>query len=308
MFNNRLPQPSDLLNVSTTLQASSDGSSETPLSEMDPDRRRWLEGAFSETFGTATDMVKDMQAQLEILKDLNRDQIVLLNALELLKEFTEHIDFSNDFHKIGGYSVLQNLFNDDRPELRSSAAQLLGQLMQNNPYCQEMALNERFLTVMLNLLENDPSQDVKKQILGAISSLVRSNQNAQNQFYIQDGLSVLVRSMTTTNDAKFQTKAAFMLNSICGDNQQFGKDLGEMGIVHHFVPFLKSADNQLREQVLEALLYVLKHSEVARNEAQQPNLDLRGSLSYLRSQLTDADQYLEELNHIYEIENVLDGK
>ena len=92
------------------------------------------------------------------------------------------------------------------------------------------------------------------------------------------------------------------------ENPALAQDLGNMGITHHFATLLQTQDDQLRQQVLEALLYVLENSPVARKEARLPQLDLSGTIGNLRTNLTDFDQYQEELSHMDKIEQLLDSE
>ena len=56
---------------------------------------------------------------------------------------------------------------------RANAANCVAEMAQNNPYCQENFLTDRFLPLLLTLMEKDPEERVRLKCLYAISSIVR---------------------------------------------------------------------------------------------------------------------------------------
>ena len=55
---------------------------------------------------------------------------------------------------------------------RANAANCVAEMAQNNPYCQENFLTDRFLPLLLTLMEKDPEERVRLKCLYAISSIV----------------------------------------------------------------------------------------------------------------------------------------
>ena len=78
--------------------------------------------------------------------------------------------FCPDFHKIGGFEFLSSLFRSSHTGLRWRAAFLLGTVVQNNPYCQERALEMGLLPMLLQLVDKDPDMKVRVKALFAASS------------------------------------------------------------------------------------------------------------------------------------------
>ena len=77
--------------------------------------------------------------------------------------------FSADLHKIGGYEVVEKLLRDEDAELRWRAADLLATTVQNNPYCQEAALRQGLMQVLLQTLDKDQVDLVRVKAMLAVS-------------------------------------------------------------------------------------------------------------------------------------------
>lgn len=112
-------------------------------------------------------------------------------ALEAITDFADSIDTSNgiqnnfifftnvesildkidwliaDFHKIGGFVIIQPCLNSPHEGIRWRCAHLIACLTQNNPYCQSHAIT--FLPMLLKMLENDSCPEARIKALYAVS-------------------------------------------------------------------------------------------------------------------------------------------
>ena len=75
----------------------------------------------------------------------------------------------SDFHKIGGFEILDQCVKHDSSDVRSLCLELIATLVQNNPYCQAAVLEAKLLPTMLNILDNDDASSAKTKALYAIS-------------------------------------------------------------------------------------------------------------------------------------------
>lgn len=190
------PTPKRLLNLALGAQ-STQLSQTSYTAEPDPENRRWLQEALSETF---EDPVKRIIADISLLRNEESDASQTLSVLEDLIILTESIDYANDFHKCGGFPVLRSLLESASPQVRRQSAELCGQLVQNNPYCQEKLLQDQtILPRLMEMLETDEVPETRESALLGVSALLRSNESdAQKVFSNLDGLSLLLRSMQTS--------------------------------------------------------------------------------------------------------------
>ena len=92
-------------------------------------------------------------------------------AFECIGDWVGQIDMANNFHKIGGFHCLKKCLKSPHDSLRSEAANAIAELSQNNPYCQEKMVEDEFLPILMDLLDNDKSSQVKA--LYAISCITR---------------------------------------------------------------------------------------------------------------------------------------
>jgi len=119
------------------------------------------------------------------------------NSLDELDELVHQIDTAIDLYKIGGLAPLLGCIRSPFPSVRSKAAHVLATTVQNNPKCQEWALEQKALNVLLESLKlsETPSEDdykVLEKILYAIAGLTRSFQPAQHAFVRLNGISLVV--------------------------------------------------------------------------------------------------------------------
>lgn len=90
-----------------------------------------------------------------------------------------HFCLHLDFHKMGAYSVLDQLLRSDHADIRWRAAQLFATVVQNNPYCQQKALEANLLPLLAQKVDNDVSMLVRVKALYAVSC--KCGQTLQNQ-------------------------------------------------------------------------------------------------------------------------------
>ena len=121
-------------------------------------------------------------------------------ALETITDFADSIDTSNgtitfyihlshrlrnviitdlpftDFHKIGGFVILQPCLNSPHEGIRWRCCQLIACITQNNPYCQLQTLKEGLVPILLKMLESDSCSEARIKALYAISCKLLLNQ------------------------------------------------------------------------------------------------------------------------------------
>ena len=74
-------------------------------------------------------------------------------AFEVILDRIGCIDMGNNFHKIGGSDVLKRcIIKSPHSIIKWNAANIIAELSQCNPYCQEHFVKEGFLPLLINLL------------------------------------------------------------------------------------------------------------------------------------------------------------
>lgn len=120
------------------------------------------------------DVIQLLREQIKILEkvdELGDDADVSQQecAIETILEHIDHIDIANDFHKIGGFTVIMPCLKSNYPSLRLGACDVLAELTQNNPYCQKIVVDEGYVPVLLEILEKDEDGRVAIKAVHALS-------------------------------------------------------------------------------------------------------------------------------------------
>lgn len=119
-------------------------------------------------------VAEELQESINILKGVvdlreGEDPTEFENALERITDFTDSIDIANDFYKVGGFSILGPCLNSPHGSIRWKVAELIAELTQNNPFCQERMLEAGFLPILLNMVDSDEVEMARVKALYAIS-------------------------------------------------------------------------------------------------------------------------------------------
>lgn len=121
------------------------------------------------------DVVEVLQRQIEILKKVENIAAVddiqeYSNAIETVLEYIDHIDIANDFHKIGGFMILYPCLKCQHPKIQAGACELMAVLCQNNPYCQQIVLDNEFIPMLLRIIEKNEDRIVVTKAMYALGS------------------------------------------------------------------------------------------------------------------------------------------
>merc|ERR1712012_1223512 len=142
------------------------------LAAMEPERRAWLEEALDKM---SVDVVEQLGNGIRVLMDGGADLETKEEVLDCLEDWLGTIDMACNFHKIGGFVAIQQCLDSPHASLRSGGAHLVGEIGQNNPYCQQRFLEEGFLQKLLDQLDKDTDPHCQVKALYAVSCLVRES-------------------------------------------------------------------------------------------------------------------------------------
>merc|ERR1712080_270492 len=165
------------------------------------------------------DAVQEMVKGIEIMKsgDLMSGDIdtgPYEEILETLSDYVDNLDYASDFHKVGGFLMFPICMSCPHTAVRWRVCNLLAELTQNHPYCQEAAVTGGHLKQVLCLLDEDPDEQVRVKAMYAVSSITRDCSAAHAQFEVLDGWSVILRAVQS-DIAKLRTKACFFMSATC---------------------------------------------------------------------------------------------
>lgn len=307
--------------LETTSKEDASGTSSANVEAMDPDRRAWLQQAISSmTIDTTRQLlenlalVKDTIAQMQ--KDPNHNVAVqkTCNAIEVLTDLCEEIDYASDFAKLDGFSIFKPLIGCAHEEMIVKACELIAALAQNNPLCQDLAMQTRLLESLLDFVHIKEDQShikARSYALYSISSIIRSNQKVREHFETHlDGLTVLLhildyqpldrmldtKSVAGSNDdnkgssvywwRKLRIRSVFLFRTLCSESEHASRFFHEKQAIKHISNQLANCnDLEIREHLLQALKAFLSSIDASK---QIESISLAPNLRSVVKQILDT--------------------
>ncbi|XP_011643484.1 hsp70-binding protein 1 [Pogonomyrmex barbatus] len=258
---------------------------------LDEEKKTFLNAALS---SLTVNVIEELHKALQILSNVvnlraDDDSSEYENTLERMADFVDNIDIANDFYKIGGFSVFQPCLNSSHSNIRWRIADIIAELAQNNPFCQDKLLEAGVFPVLLSMIDTDPSEQARIKALYAVSCIVRGHPASLKYMNANDGYSVLLRAMQSPVE-KLQIKSAFLLSSLCSknDSNDVKSTLIKMGFIEQAAGLLGRMNLQpaVREQLLRVLSGMVNDNFLpALQECRRSQLCLRSTLEQLLTEL-----------------------
>lgn len=157
------------------------------------------------------DVIAEFQKAIEILESDNSTNDEKLDALDVIREYVDNIDFANNFIKIGGSTIIISCLDSDNAEIRASSANLIAELTQNNPFCQRHFTEKDIFSKLMKLLNDE--ENVACSALYAISCMVRHYETALAEFIKRKGIECLMGCLKD-DQPKLFIKACFLMNAL----------------------------------------------------------------------------------------------
>ncbi|CAH0488585.1 unnamed protein product [Peronospora farinosa] len=245
----------------------------TPISE---DKRRFLEMVMNEGVIDENERVKDILRILKgenprlvfgteegVIADENTDpsdeelahyKDTLLD--ELLTRI-DQIDNAQNFVKMGGLRVLINVIETyQQSTSRALAAEICSVVVQNNPFCQDAAVDSGLLEVLCTLARDDKDVTCRVKALLGISCLVRHHAPAEKRFLGDScrGLDLLRRNLEDATDIRLQRKSLFFLRYLIRNTHSTADTvLKENFFIQSAAAFITNEDVDLCESSVDGL-------------------------------------------------------
>lgn len=294
-----------LLRFAMEATKSEDAPHESEFQPMDEERRKFLEEALK---SMTIDVIEVLQKQIKTLQKVDQikvddDVAEYVEALETILDYIDHIDIANDFHKIGGFMVLYPCLKCVNPKIRSGGCELIAVLCQNNPYCQQIILDNEFIPCLLKLLEDDPDVNVAVKALYALSGIVRDCQEGFNQLIHYNGLTVLLKALSRNNE-KLITKTTFLLAALCRSQPDLKSRLIFLDYLPVLISLIAEERKPSHEHVLSLLVSLVEENSSAIAECKNAKYNLKDVLQrYINSirnkeECLEEEQYCKRLLHI----------
>ncbi|EEB15449.1 Hsp70-binding protein, putative [Pediculus humanus corporis] len=291
-------------------------SNENCLQTLSEEDRKFLENALK---SMTLDIVEELLKHIKILQSANLiegsvDSTKFEDALDSILDYVDNIDVANDFHKIGGFCIFKPCLQSIHSSIRWRGAELIAQLCQNNPYCQNKVLESKLVPTLLQMIDSDIDDLVRVKALYAISCLARGSEEGLKEFIITDGFSVLLRALQT-DVQKLNIKSAFLLTSICQWKPHVKDDLVNMGYVEQLISqiavFLQKYEEghpPSLEHLLNALLAIVEDNSMAQEISRTPELRFKSLLDFIIKNSENKEEFNEENEYASKLSSIIFGE
>lgn len=184
------------------------------------------------------EMQHSVKSEYEIVQDLiaeykaTKEDLTKTDILLDLEYYVHQYDNALDFVKMDGFKivVLPSL-NSTNSGLRSAAAFLMGSACQSNQQVQISALEAGSIPLLIRLVAQDPSMQVRSRALYALSSIIRHFPVAQKTFFEGGGVSAFSQlfQIESNDFKKLQLKVVTLLSDIITEKSTLAQYIHEQG-------------------------------------------------------------------------------
>ncbi|XP_067612688.1 uncharacterized protein [Eurosta solidaginis] len=219
--------------------------------EMDAEKRKFLESALN---CMTTDVITEFEKAISVLEDPTSEVTAKVNALNIIRENIDDIDFANSFIKAGGSVYLIEILSDSDCELKCLAAYIVAEMSQNNPFCQKYFVDSKTIPKLVNFLHEQ--EDVACSGLHAISSLLQNFEPGVVEFLNVNGIRGLLTCLCTNTNSRLFVRACFLMGKLA-ENAIIRDELAEKSVVAKLIECLP--ENSVNYNIgLEANLSALR--------------------------------------------------
>ncbi|XP_061392709.1 uncharacterized protein LOC133328169 [Musca vetustissima] len=204
----------DLLKLAIRYQTNED-CGPSKYEEMDPEKKEFLEKVLK---SMTVDVMDELAKAIQLLEDPATSDEDKVEALDIVRDYIDNMDFANSFVKLGGTDILIKCIKSDVVPLRTNAIKVLAEMSQNNVYCQQHFVENNIVEHLISYLQ-DKDQEVVASALYALSSLMQNYEPATVEFTKHGGIAGVQHCLGSLNSRVF-VKSCFLISSI---SSQFPK-------------------------------------------------------------------------------------
>jgi hypothetical protein len=227
--------------------------------EIDEERKQWLREAISKAL--EDDESNKIVLMTNLFLTFKPDDSYMGENLEDLKNLYEELNYLNEgfdiakiFNSQGGVKHnLEFLKCSQHEDLKTEAANLIGNSTHNNPVVQMTLLENNALEILVGYVKTSKNEQLVTKCLYALSTLVGGNKFAEKRICELVDSTFFLTLLRHTNE-KIRVKATFFLTKlVTSDNILPRNKLITAELVKQILEFIKT-DNQAWHRHLFNLL------------------------------------------------------
>lgn len=187
--------------------------------------------------------------------------------------------------------------NSEYADVRGETALLIGELAQNNEFCQKHLVELNIMPKLIELVSKDDPA-VSTHALHAVSCLSRNYEPGMKEFLSMGGLECLVCLIDNKESEKLQIKSLFLISAFCQESNEVREQLVKLNAAEKIVANMevKGEYSTHLEQSLAALVNLTESSEaVAR--CQKKDVDLLAKLDQIITISKNKDECQEQVEY-----------
>lgn len=278
---------------------SEDAPAESQFTEMDPERRRFLEEALK---SLTVNVVDQLETAVKTIMDEQSSEEDTMEALEVISDYVQDIDAANDFFKVGGFCILNTCLTSPHASVKSQSLRLVRDLAQNNPFCQEKLLEHGVLDRLVESLA-DASDKVSSDGMSAISALVRAFEPGLKAFLGVGGLECLLGCIGDDARIKLQIRVAFLISTIISEGPHLVNNFVKLNAVERVAPLImvlskeemQDQNKVMRLENLLSALAALTEIDEGVNRCKSADLDLQRKLKEIVRSSKGVEEEFQEI-------------
>ncbi|EDW41304.1 hsp70 nucleotide exchange factor fes1 [Drosophila sechellia] len=229
------------------------------LETPDPERAQFLANALN---AMTVDAAAALKAALVILNSEEASTDDQIESLDVIRSHIDDIDNAITLVKLGGTATLLRYITHSNNEVRESALNTVAEVAQNNVFCQNALINDKFLPALAKNLSHSNPNTVRCSLY-AISSLIRNFQPGYDEFKRIKGIRSLIPCLKSTNTNVY-VKTAFLIASLTSIDKSVRDDFVKEEVFPVLAENLKPVDDFdiKQETTLFALSSLSRESEL----------------------------------------------
>ncbi|EDV51599.1 hsp70 nucleotide exchange factor fes1 [Drosophila erecta] len=229
------------------------------LETSDPERAQFLANALN---AMTVDAAAALKAALVILNSEEASTDDQIESLDVIRSHIDDIDNAITLVKLGGTATLLRYITHSDSEVRESALNTVAEVAQNNVFCQNALISDKFLPALAKNLSHSTPNTVRCSLY-AISSLIRNFQPGYEEFKRIKGIRSLIPCLKSTN-LNVYVKTAFLIASLTSIEKSVRDDFVKEDVFPVLVENLKPVEDFdiKQETTLFALSSLSRESEL----------------------------------------------
>jgi len=196
----------------------SDNSAKGEVTPMNKEKQDILNHVLNDMAKKQQDFAQGIQAHIHVIRNRSSPDEQISESLEFLAEWVEDIDDALSLHAHGGFVPTVALLDSPNAEHQWLAAEVIGNMTQNNPPCQEVARQFKVLKSLMPLLDTDRHKTVRVKALRAINCIVRSHAVLTASLVESENSLGSILLCLAANDVRLRTKALFFVTYLIAES------------------------------------------------------------------------------------------